>query len=122
MPKAATTLRTRPRSGIGIAWRQDALDHGAASDRRYRSKLAAARWEKATPEERAVPEPALLREAFLWSERQSAKKRVKESARWEANAKPPAPKPGYACVRCGAEIGHPVSQAEHNQLPHIGGN
>ncbi len=34
----------------------------------------AARWEKATPEERAVPEPGLLREAFLWSERRRADK------------------------------------------------
>ena len=34
----------------------------------------AARWEKATPEERAVPDPALLREAFLWSERRKADK------------------------------------------------
>ncbi len=33
-----------------------------------------ARWEKATPAERAVPEPALLREAFLWSERRKADK------------------------------------------------
>jgi putative transposase len=34
----------------------------------------AARWEKATAAERAVPEPALLREAFLWSERRKADK------------------------------------------------
>jgi putative transposase len=34
----------------------------------------AARWEKAAPQERAVPEPALLREAFLWSERRKADK------------------------------------------------
>jgi putative transposase len=34
----------------------------------------AARWEKASPLERAVPEPALLREAFLWSERRKADK------------------------------------------------
>jgi putative transposase len=34
----------------------------------------AARWEKATPQERAVPEPGLLREAFLWSERRKADK------------------------------------------------
>ena len=34
----------------------------------------AARWEKASPEERAVPEPGLLREAFLWSERRRADK------------------------------------------------
>jgi putative transposase len=34
----------------------------------------AARWEKATPAERAVPEPSLLREAFLWSERRRADK------------------------------------------------
>jgi putative transposase len=32
------------------------------------------RWEKATPQERAVPEPGLLREAFLWSERRKADK------------------------------------------------
>lgn len=34
----------------------------------------AARWEKASPAERAVPEPGLLREAFLWSERRRADK------------------------------------------------
>jgi putative transposase len=34
----------------------------------------AARWEKATAAERAVPEPALLREAFLWSVRRKADK------------------------------------------------
>ena len=34
----------------------------------------AARWEKATPEQRAVPDPGLLREAFLWSERRKADK------------------------------------------------
>ena len=34
----------------------------------------AARWEKATSEERAVPDPGLLREAFLWSERRKADK------------------------------------------------
>ena len=34
----------------------------------------AARWEKAAPEERAVPGPGLLREAFLWSERRRADK------------------------------------------------
>jgi putative transposase len=32
------------------------------------------RWERATPEERAVPEPALLREAFLWSVRRKVGK------------------------------------------------
>jgi putative transposase len=34
----------------------------------------AARWAKASPQERAVPEPGLLREAFLWSERRKADK------------------------------------------------
>ena len=34
----------------------------------------AARWEAATAAERAVPEPGLLREAFLWSERRKADK------------------------------------------------
>ncbi len=33
-----------------------------------------ARWAKATPAERAVPDPAALREAFLWSERRKADK------------------------------------------------
>ena len=33
-----------------------------------------ARWAKATPAERAVPDPATLREAFLWSERRKADK------------------------------------------------
>jgi putative transposase len=33
-----------------------------------------ARWARATPAERAVPEPARLREAFLWSERRRAAK------------------------------------------------
>ena len=33
-----------------------------------------ARWAKATPAERAVPDPAALHEAFLWSERRRADK------------------------------------------------
>ena len=33
-----------------------------------------ARWAKATPAERAVPDPAALHEAFLWSERRKADK------------------------------------------------
>ncbi len=33
-----------------------------------------ARWAKATPAERAVPDPGALREAFLWSERRKADK------------------------------------------------
>jgi putative transposase len=33
-----------------------------------------ARWARATPAERAVPDPARLREAFLWSERRKASK------------------------------------------------
>src|SRR4029077_2597649 len=33
-----------------------------------------ARWAKACPAERAVPDPARLREAFLWSERRKATK------------------------------------------------
>jgi len=32
------------------------------------------RWERATPEERAVPDPAALREAFLWSVRRKVDK------------------------------------------------
>ena len=33
-----------------------------------------ARWARATPAERAVPDPGTLREAFLWSERRKASK------------------------------------------------
>jgi len=33
-----------------------------------------ARWARATPAERAVPDPGRLREAFLWSERRKATK------------------------------------------------
>ena len=33
-----------------------------------------ARWARATPAERAAPDPARLREAFLWSERRKATK------------------------------------------------
>ena len=33
-----------------------------------------ARWARAAPGERAVPDPARLREAFLWSERRKAAK------------------------------------------------
>jgi hypothetical protein len=51
----------------------------------------------------------------------SAKKRAKAAARWTASARPPAPKPEYACVRCGADIGHPAQQADHNATVHRAG-
>jgi putative transposase len=53
------------------AWLETAYHRQAHSET---GQAPAARWEKATPEERAVPEPALLREAFLWSERRKADK------------------------------------------------
>jgi putative transposase len=53
------------------AWTETAYHQQAHSET---GEAPAARWEKATPEERAVPEPALLREAFLWSERRKADK------------------------------------------------
>ena len=53
------------------AWLETAYHQAVHSET---GEAPAARWEKATPEERAVPEPALLREAFLWSERRKADK------------------------------------------------
>jgi putative transposase len=53
------------------AWLETVYHQAAHSET---GEAPAARWEKATPAERAVPEPALLREAFLWSERRKADK------------------------------------------------
>jgi putative transposase len=53
------------------AWLETAYHQAVHSET---GEAPAARWEKATPAERAVPEPALLREAFLWSERRKADK------------------------------------------------
>ncbi len=53
------------------AWLETAYHQQVHSET---GQAPAARWEKATPAERAVPEPALLREAFLWSERRKADK------------------------------------------------
>jgi putative transposase len=53
------------------AWLETAYHQAVHSET---GEAPAARWEKATPQERAVPEPGLLREAFLWSERRKADK------------------------------------------------
>ena len=53
------------------AWIETAYHQAVHSET---GQTPAARWGKATPEERAVPEPGLLREAFLWSERRKADK------------------------------------------------
>ena len=53
------------------AWLETAYHQAVHSET---GEAPAVRWEKATPAERAVPEPALLREAFLWSERRKADK------------------------------------------------
>ena len=53
------------------AWTETVYQQAVHSET---GQAPAARWEKATPAERAVPEPALLREAFLWSERRKADK------------------------------------------------
>ena len=53
------------------AWLETAYHRAVHSET---GQAPAARWEKASPAERAVPEPALLREAFLWSERRKADK------------------------------------------------
>jgi putative transposase len=48
------------------AWTQTAYHRTVHSET---GEEPLARWAKATPAERAVPDPARLREAFLWSER-----------------------------------------------------
>ena len=53
------------------AWLETACHRTVHSET---GEAPAARWEKASPAERAVPEPGLLREAFLWSERRRADK------------------------------------------------
>jgi len=53
------------------AWTQTACHQAIHSET---GQAPAARREKASPQERAVPEPALLREAFLRSERRRAGK------------------------------------------------
>jgi putative transposase len=53
------------------AW-VEACYHQAAHSETGEEPIA--RWARATPAERAVPEPARLREAFLWSERRRAAK------------------------------------------------
>jgi putative transposase len=53
------------------AWTQTTYHQAVHSET---GEAPAARWEKATPSERAAPEPGLLREAFLWSERRKADK------------------------------------------------
>ena len=53
------------------AWTETSYHRAVHSET---GQAPAERWEKATPAERAVPEPGLLREAFLWSERRKADK------------------------------------------------
>jgi putative transposase len=53
------------------AWTETSYHRAVHSET---GEAPAERWEKATPAERAVPEPGLLREAFLWSERRKADK------------------------------------------------
>ena len=53
------------------AWTETSYHQAVHSET---GEAPAARWAKASPEERAVPEPGLLREAFLWSERRRADK------------------------------------------------
>jgi putative transposase len=53
------------------AWTETAYHQQVHSET---GQAPAQRWAKAAPQERAVPEPALLREAFLWSERRKADK------------------------------------------------
>lgn len=53
------------------AWLETAYHQGVHSET---GEAPVARWAKATPAERAVPDPAVLREAFLWSERRKASK------------------------------------------------
>jgi putative transposase len=53
------------------AWVETAYHQGVHSET---GEEPIARWARAAPAERAVPDPARLREAFLWSERRKATK------------------------------------------------
>ena len=53
------------------AWAETVYHQGVHSET---GEAPVARWAKAVPAERAVPDPAALREAFLWSERRKASK------------------------------------------------
>ncbi|TVY99616.1 hypothetical protein EAS64_40815 [Trebonia kvetii] len=53
------------------AWTETAYHQGVHSET---GEEPIARWARATPAERAVPDPGRLREAFLWSERRRASK------------------------------------------------
>jgi putative transposase len=53
------------------AWLETVYHQGVHSET---GEAPIARWAKAAPAERAVPDPAALREAFLWSERRKASK------------------------------------------------
>jgi putative transposase len=53
------------------AWTETAYHQGVHSET---GEEPIARWARATPAERAVPDPGRLREAFLWSERRRATK------------------------------------------------
>jgi putative transposase len=53
------------------AWTETSYHQAVHSET---GEAPAARWARASPQERAVPEPGLLREAFLWSERRKADK------------------------------------------------
>jgi putative transposase len=53
------------------AWLETVYHQGVHSET---GEEPIARWAKATPAERAVPGPAALREAFLWSERRKVTK------------------------------------------------
>jgi putative transposase len=53
------------------AWTETSYHRAVHSET---GQAPAQRWDKATPAERAVPAPGLLREAFLWSERRKADK------------------------------------------------
>ncbi len=53
------------------AWTETAYHQSVHSET---GQAPLARWAKATPAERAVPDPAALREAFLWSERRKVSK------------------------------------------------
>jgi putative transposase len=53
------------------AWAETVYHQGVHSET---GETPLARWARATPSERAVPDPGRLREAFLWSERRKASK------------------------------------------------
>ena len=56
------------------------------------------------------------------AKKQSARKRAKESARWEAGHTPKSsPARGYPCTRCSENLTSVADLSQHHHDAHLGG-